>query len=160
MATRSLPSWPVGQTTFEVAGAPRPLQRPRFAGGRVYNPSAGDLARFRAAAAPFAPPAHAVASPGPVTVVLEFRFARPASHVCRSGRLAAGAPARHISAPDVDNLAKLVLDALNGLFFADDRQVERVDARKTYADPGAPALTRVTLVYGTDATWVDVRAGP
>ena len=36
--------------------------------------------------------------------------------------------------PDIDNLVKLVLDALNGVFFADDKQVVELEAVKKYGE--------------------------
>lgn len=36
--------------------------------------------------------------------------------------------------PDCDNLAKVVLDALNGIAYEDDRQITRLSVRKEYAE--------------------------
>lgn len=44
--------------------------------------------------------------------------------------------------PDVDNILKLVKDALNGIVYGDDAQVVRVEAEKVY---GPQALTVVTV---------------
>lgn len=52
-----------------------------------------------------------------------------------SGRL------KHIKKPDVDNLIKSVLDALNGLAYADDSQIIKVTAVKRYAETGSTELT-------------------
>ena len=38
------------------------------------------------------------------------------------------------SVGDVDNLAKFVLDAMNGVFFDDDSQIVELTVRKCYAD--------------------------
>ena len=40
----------------------------------------------------------------------------------------------HTSRPDVDNLSKAVLDAMNGVLWADDSQVWRLVAEKTYTE--------------------------
>ncbi len=40
---------------------------------------------------------------------------------------------RHIKKPDVDNLAKAVLDALNGIAWEDDSQIVRLTAWKEYS---------------------------
>lgn len=37
--------------------------------------------------------------------------------------------------PDIDNLAKCVLDALNGIAYRDDNQVVRLESSKFYGDP-------------------------
>jgi Holliday junction resolvase RusA-like endonuclease len=69
---------------------------------------------------------------GPLTATLVFHYARPEAHYRKDGELRSTAPefpSRH----DVDNLAKLVLDALNGLLYDDDRQITVLMASKTYA---------------------------
>ena len=40
----------------------------------------------------------------------------------------------HTSLPDVDNLAKSILDAMNGVIWKDDAQVFRLTAEKTYSE--------------------------
>lgn len=52
-----------------------------------------------------------------------------------SGRL------KHTKKPDIDNLIKSVLDALNGLVYADDSQIIKVTAVKRYAETGSTELT-------------------
>jgi len=37
--------------------------------------------------------------------------------------------------PDIDNVAKLILDALNGVCFEDDKQVEMLKVTKKYGQP-------------------------
>lgn len=67
-----------------------------------------------------------------VVVILEFRMPRPAS-VKRAFP--------HVK-PDVDKLARAVLDALTGVVFKDDSQVVSLQASKVYSDrPGV--LVRV-----------------
>ena len=43
-----------------------------------------------------------------------------------------------ITKPDVDNYAKIVMDALNGLAYKDDNQVSTVLVKKMYVNPGTP----------------------
>jgi Holliday junction resolvase RusA-like endonuclease len=139
-------TWPTEQIRFRVPGAPRPLMRPRFSKGRVYNPSTGDMRDFLRVAKPSAP--RVLAAGGPLSIDLEFVFARPASHLTKAGVLRASAPRLHTNMPDVDNLVKLVLDALNGEFYRDDRQVIEISARKRYTQGREPAGTDVCLSYG------------
>ncbi len=49
----------------------------------------------------------------------------------------------HTSTPDLDNLVKMVSDALNGKAYVDDRQVVRVVAQKAW---GASPKTNVAIV--------------
>lgn len=49
----------------------------------------------------------------------------------------------HCSTPDVDKLARAVLDALQGVAYHDDKQVTELEARKFYADVDGPAFADV-----------------
>jgi Holliday junction resolvase RusA-like endonuclease len=141
-------TWPVGLTTFCVLGAPRPLMRPRFSKGRVYNPSSGDMRDFLRIAQPHAPAM--LSDGGPLSINMEFVFARPSSHLTKAGGLRVSAPRFHTNTPDVDNLVKLVLDSLNGEFYKDDRQVITINAHKRFAALGEQASTLVRIEYGVD----------
>lgn len=44
--------------------------------------------------------------------------------------------------PDIDNVIKLLADAMNGVVFKDDKQIVHVDARKSW---GVVATTEVTV---------------
>ena len=48
------------------------------------------------------------------------------------------------STPDADNLAKFICDAINGVVYADDRQIARVRVTKTFHT--APPHTGMTVV--------------
>jgi crossover junction endodeoxyribonuclease RusA len=86
-------------------------------------------------------------SPGPVEVDLEFRMPRPKGHY-RTGRNAAllrdGAPGWPAGKPDIDKLARAVLDGLTaGGAWKDDSQVVMLVCRKMYADvPGCRIVVK------------------
>ena len=65
---------------------------------------------------------------GAVEVAIVFCFARPKSHT-KAQRL----DDRHTQKPDLDNLTKAVLDALNGVCWADDSQAFRLRPEKKWA---------------------------
>jgi Holliday junction resolvase RusA-like endonuclease len=46
-----------------------------------------------------------------------------------------------VSRPDADNLAKIVLDALNGIVFADDAQVVELIVKKQYGELSETIIT-------------------
>lgn len=121
---------------FVVHGRPLPLQRHRCvkSTNRMYDPSAAAKRDFLRLCIAKRPPCGALA--GPLAVHLKFRMPRPKSHF-RTGKfnhvLRADAPTLHTKTPDVDNLAKFVLDALNGTFYVDDAQIVRLSAVKDYA---------------------------
>lgn len=48
---------------------------------------------------------------------------------------------KHTKKPDIDNLIKSVLDALNGIAYSDDSQIIKVTAVKRYAETGSTELT-------------------
>ena len=68
---------------------------------------------------------------GPVLVTAMFRFGRPKSHT-----KAARIDDNHKQKPDLDNLVKAVLDALNGICWADDSQVCQIRASKAWRTEG------------------------
>ncbi len=48
---------------------------------------------------------------------------------------------KHIKKPDIDNLIKSVLDALNGIAWEDDAQIVRVTASKVYTNVPFVSIT-------------------
>lgn len=77
---------------------------------------------------------------GAVEVYLDFYFRRPNHHFrVKNGnpdrnRHSKKAPSQHEYKPDVDKLARAVLDALTGIAFDDDRQVVSLVAHKFWDD--------------------------
>lgn len=77
---------------------------------------------------------------GPVTVEIVFHFARPASHLRKDGSPKASAPT--YPRPDVDNLAKAVLDALTDAgAWGDDSQVVSLGVRKKWSQVAHTLIT-------------------
>ena len=72
---------------------------------------------------------------------LDFEFTRPKSHLRKNGLTA---PRHHCQTPDADNLAKMIMDALNGHVYVDDKQVCELVVRKTWTTR-PQGNTRVTL---------------
>lgn len=77
---------------------------------------------------------------GSVSATLVFAFRRPDNHYwpktkSRSHRevLRDEAPDSHTGTPDIDKLARSVLDALTGLAYEDDKQVSSLHALKLWA---------------------------
>ena len=126
--------------SVKAVGTPKPQPRPRafVRGGRasVYNP---ESAKEWKKAVRFS--VHGIL-PGPiikpVNVALFFYIPRPKSHY-RNGKfshvLKDSSPKRHVKTPDVDNLAKAVLDALtDSKIWIDDAQVVSLIIYKEWAD--------------------------
>lgn len=74
-----------------------------------------------------------------VCVDIKVFMRRPNTHFkCddRSKSLKTGLPILHTIAPDIDNLVKFVLDALNKLVYQDDKQCVKLTAIKLYDSEG------------------------
>lgn len=109
---------------FEVATEPIPLARARFGHGRAYLPKRSREYRCRVAEAA----REALNGREPITgeLTCKLEFYRKYK---RSARIAG----------DIDNHVKAVLDALNGIAFADDAQVVSLTATK-FTDKQKPRL--------------------
>lgn len=131
--------------TFTVDGDPVPQPRPRVstAGGfgRAYVPAKHPVHAYRRAIAVAAADAGLREQARPVSVVIDAVFARPKSHMTRGGVVVkATAPA--LPRPDVDNLGKAVLDALQDVM-GDDTHVARLVVEKSWGTEGRTTV-RVT----------------
>lgn len=129
--------------TFTVAGDPVPQPRARVstAGGfaRAYVPKTHPVHAYRHAIQVAAIDAGLRNEAGPVAVVIDCVFARPKSHMRKSG-VRPDAP--QLPRPDVDNLAKSVLDSI-GPIIGDDAQVSRLVVEKSYGVEGRTTV-RIT----------------
>jgi crossover junction endodeoxyribonuclease RusA len=84
---------------------------------------------------------HTVPSEGPVAVFINFYLPRPKSLPRKT--------THHIKQPDLDKLARAVLDGLTaGGAWLDDAQVVRLQAQKNYAGGGGPAAGAVIEIRG------------
>ena len=133
--------------TFKVDLKPLPLKRPRFFKKFVYDPSKKDKKEWINIAKKYAPEKPLEC---PLTINLQFYFKRPKSHY-RTGRysneMKKSAPKVNTCIPDVDNLSKFVLDAMNAVFYLDDKQVVELNSHKEYINQkdGIPGFTIVTI---------------
>ena len=129
--------------TFTVPGDPVPQPRPRVStrGGfaLAYVPAKHPVHAYRQAVAIAAKMAGLGTITEPIQVCVVSVFQRPKSHVTGRGVVKTTAP--RLPRPDVDNLAKAVLDALGDFF--DDTLVESLQVSKSFGDL---AMTKVTIV--------------
>ncbi len=70
---------------------------------------------------------------------LDFHYMRPRSHVRRDGSIRPGREYKN-SRPDIDKLARAVLDALTGIVYSDDSCVVELIARKHYSERAGLAI--------------------
>ena len=81
----------------------------------------------------------------PIAVDINFFFSIPKSYTKKRIREIAENYYYHTNKPDCDNLAKLVLDAMNGLVYEDDKQIFGLRIVKMYAPPGRDARTEIRI---------------
>lgn len=112
-----------------VPGKPVPWARAFRNGARSYTPPAQVAAARAMAWAAKAAGAQMIA--GPVALEVSFSYLPPKG----------GAAGWHPGRPDLDNLVKLVLDALTGVCWADDAQVVRIMAFKVYDEVAGTTIT-------------------
>ncbi len=128
--------------TFTIAGEPVPQPRPRVStrGGfaRAYVPAKHPVHAYRQSLAAAARAAGLGETGEPLNVVIDAVFERPKSHLNKAG---VKPTAPRLPRPDVDNLAKAVLDALQDVI-GDDTNVARLVVEKSY---GQEARTTVRI---------------
>ena len=130
---------------FIVEGRPKPQIRHKFSYGRTYDPSCKDKEEFLQKVIELAPKPPIAA---PIRVILIFYMPRP-KYMFRTGKfkgmLKPNQPIQHSKTPDIDNLVKMVCDALNGVFYKDDSQISQLKAEKLYCDVDEKPRTEVHI---------------
>jgi Holliday junction resolvase RusA-like endonuclease len=125
---------PLRVITFTVQGEPVPQPRPRVStrGGfaRAYVPSTHPVHAYRQKIAAEATKAGLEPQDEPVEVIVEAVFVRPKSHMTKKG---VKPTAPKLPRPDVDNIAKAVLDSLQDVM-GDDTNVRLLTVGKAYGN--------------------------
>ena len=129
---------------FTVPGKPVPQPRPRITTrgnfAHAYTPKSHPITSYREAIRKAAIAAGAKPHKSLVVVFVDASFLRPPSHSNKKG-LKKTAP--ELPSCDHDNILKGVCDALNGVAYFDDKQVEMSFVWKRY---GKTAETRIWIV--------------
>lgn len=127
---------------FTVGGQPVPQPRPRIVrrGKKTWAMTPGDhpIHAYRQAVATAAQIACPYPTDDPVSVIVQFTFERPPSHMNKSG-VKKTAPL--YPRCDCDNLAKGCLDAMTGIVWYDDDQVAELHVYKRYGTSGQTEIT-------------------
>ena len=131
--------------SFFVPGKPIGKGRPRFTrAGHTYTPAITALAEKRVAAIASNAMIDAQRKPciGRCSVHIIATWPIPKSWP-KTRQAAALSNAEIPGKPDLDNIAKLILDALNGVVYEDDVQVCMLTVTKLYGDtPGCAVIVR------------------
>ena len=134
---------------FTVEGPPQGKGRPRFrrAGNFVTTYTDQKTKTYEATIKAWAQRAMGSARPleGPVAVDLYIRVGVPASTSKKRTEAFLQNEELPTKKPDIDNIIKAYLDAMNGIVYKDDTQVIRLSAKKGYS-----------LVAGVDVCVVQI----
>jgi Holliday junction resolvase RusA-like endonuclease len=115
-------------TVFTVNGAPRPQPRPRFIKGHVVSTADKETRLWRAKVVAVCAELPKLPDKTPLSVEMVFRMPTPKSNRTNLP---------HLFTPDVDNLAKLILDAMQDAnMLPNDSAVSRLTVLKRWALPG------------------------
>jgi Holliday junction resolvase RusA-like endonuclease len=120
-----------------LPGQPIGKGRPRFTRmGRVYTPAKTKNYEMKLAAAGSDVMIQNQLDPiqCPCKVLIKAQFEIPKSWT-KKKKAQAAALEINPGKPDIDNVAKIALDALNGVAFEDDQQVYDLKVIKRYGDP-------------------------
>ena len=126
------------QIHFQVEGDPKGTGRPRFSTfgkfTRVYTDK--QTLSYEAMIAFFAKQAMGVTDllETPVSVFLYVRLPVPQSYSKKRREACLSGTEKPCKKPDIDNIAKTYLDAMNGVIFVDDTQVVDLHVKKLYSD--------------------------
>lgn len=129
--------------TFSIPGNPVPQPRTKVCvrnnKPHGYVEKKHPIHAYRQAVALAARAAGVRQATGPVSIIIDAVFARPKSHLNKSG-VKPTAPA--LPRPDVDNISKGVLDALKSVM-GDDTNVSRLLVEKSWGTEGRTTV-RIT----------------
>lgn len=128
--------------SFTVPGKPHGKGRPRFYSGHAITPHETHV--YEQVVAWEAKAAGAKPQEGRCALQITAAFPCPASWSAKKRAAALRGEIPCMLTPDWDNIGKIISDALNGVAYFDDRQVERATVEKVYAATG---FVNVTVIY-------------
>lgn len=137
------------QYRFTIPGRPRGKARPRFTkDGRVYTDQKTvdyeGLTKviFRNHGGDLIPEGHFIG----VRIIARYKIPNSATKADRAKMVAGVYPVK--VKPDADNIAKIILDALNGEAWRDDAEVTELNVKKVYSAAGNSVEVEITGMDG------------
>lgn len=125
-------------TAFVIYGKPQGKARPRFSNGHAYTPKQTADYEDQIKNAFIAAGGEKIENDG-VIIEIDVYYKKTAADNKKTS------PTKK---PDIDNICKIVLDGLNGVAYADDKQVVSLSANKYFAIKG---VERVEVrIYSED----------
>lgn len=134
------------RVTFSVVGVPKGKERPRVIrdkDGRphAYTPTATKNKEKAIASLYLASANGYKFADKPLKVALDFFYPIPGSWTRVKKEKALQGKITPCVKPDLDNAAKLIMDALNGVAYPDDKQILMLSASKRYGEPARAVVT-------------------
>ena len=123
--------------TVKVPGKPKGKARPRFAKGRAYTPK--NTVEYEKLISQCYQEQNGTKHEGEISLDIKAVFMIPKSWTNRKKKTYVDEKRRPEIRPDIDNIAKVVMDALNGIAYEDDSQVVDMKVSKVY-DIGSEGL--------------------
>ena len=117
-----------------VVGEPVSKGRPRFGRGKTYTPAKTIAAETFIQLCATQKGVLKMMN-GPLRLTITFSMGIPKSWSAKKKAEAELGNIRPTGKPDIDNLIKLVGDALNGIAYKDDSQIVEIQAVKKYGKP-------------------------
>ncbi len=138
---------------FCIEGPPIPRKRPTFSRFGTYDAQKKQKQDIELQIlSQIGPVSNIKAIEGNISVSMTFFMPIPKSWSQKRRKEVLGKP--HTKKPDIDNFAKMYLDALNGVVFRDDAQVAYLLCEKIYCDKPRTEIT----VYTKDGTMINEHA--
>lgn len=133
--------------SFAIEGEPKGKARPRYTGNSAYTPPATKEYEtqvgwyYKAASRGFMFPADAAIH---VQIIAYFGIPKSASKAKQQDMLEG--KLRPLKKCDADNIAKIILDGLNGIAYPDDKQITSLSVEKWYSD-----TPKVVVILSNDS---------
>ena len=119
---------------FRIDGNPKGKDRPRFARGHTYTPKPTKDYEKKVVKTFKSEYPHYEVPTGALEVDIDVYY-KPIKSISKSDRAKMlSGEIRPTKKPDADNIAKIILDALNGYAYEDDKQVVELTVKKYYAE--------------------------
>lgn len=124
---------------YQLLGDPKPLHRPRFSHGKVYNDQKSEmLVQYLSLKSQ-----HGKQSlfQDPIHLDVTFIFQVPQSYTKKKQESMINKP--YEGRPDLDNLVKMLMDICTGALYTDDKIITSISAEKRYG-PHAKTIFTIT----------------
>lgn len=114
---------------FRIKGQPQGKARPRFNGNHTYTPRATRDYEHLVRTSYIKQCGNQMNDFNKITIKAYFEIPKSATKKERAEIIEGK---RVNKKPDIDNIIKIILDSLNGLAYADDKQITKIEASKSY----------------------------